>query len=137
MIIAIAVALIRFANVKILKDICRFYVWVIRGTPLLVQLFFAYYGLSKIGVTWSSPFVCAIIVFALNEGAYGSETIRGSLLSVPEGQIEVAYFLYNSFKLFVLLLFFNSSYIALSCCSYLFGLKVFNKSVSFNSFGKY
>lgn len=91
MIIAIVVALIRFANVKILKDICRFYVWVIRGTPLLVQLFFAYYGLPKIGITWNSPFVCAVVVFALNEGAYGSETIRGSLLSVPEGQIEAGY----------------------------------------------
>lgn len=91
MIIAIVVALIRFANVKILKDICKFYVWVIRGTPLLVQLFFAYYGLPKIGLTWNSPFVCAVVVFALNEGAYSSETIRGSLLSVPEGQIEAGY----------------------------------------------
>lgn len=91
LIIAIVVALIRFANIKILKDICRFYVWVIRGTPLLVQLFFAYYGLPKIGFTWSSPFVCAVVVFALNEGAYSSETIRGSLLSVPEGQIEAGY----------------------------------------------
>lgn len=91
LIIAIVVALIRFANIKILKDICRFYVWVIRGTPLLVQLFFAYYGLPKIGFTWSSPFICAVVVFALNEGAYSSETIRGSLLSVPEGQIEAGY----------------------------------------------
>lgn len=91
MIIAVIVALIRFANVKILKDICKFYVWVIRGTPLLVQLFFAYYGLPKIGITWNSPFVCAVVVFALNEGAYGSETIRGALLSVPEGQIEAGY----------------------------------------------
>lgn len=91
MIIAIVIALIRFANVRILKEICRFYVWVIRGTPLLVQLFFAYYGLPKIGITWSSPFLCAVVVFALNEGAYGSETIRGSLLAVPEGQIEAGY----------------------------------------------
>lgn len=91
MIIAVIVAMIRFANIKILKDICRFYVWIIRGTPLLVQLFFAYYGLPILGITWNSPFVCAIVVFALNEGAYASETIRGSLNAVPEGQIEAGY----------------------------------------------
>lgn len=91
MVIAVIVAIIRFANIKILKDICRFYVWIIRGTPLLVQLFFAYYGLPILGITWKSPFLCAVIVFALNEGAYASETIRGSLNSVPEGQIEAGY----------------------------------------------
>ena len=91
MIIAVVVAFIRFANIKVLKDICRFYVWIIRGTPLLVQLFFAYYGLPILGFTWNSPFVCAVLVFALNEGAYASETIRGSLNAVPEGQIEAGY----------------------------------------------
>ena len=91
MIIAVVVAIIRFANIKILKDICRFYVWIIRGTPLLVQLFFAYYGLPKLGITWTSPFICAVLVFAFNEGAYASETIRGSLNSVSEGQIEAGY----------------------------------------------
>ena len=66
-------------------------VWIIRGTPLLVQLFFAYYGLPILGITWNSPFVCAVVVFALNEGAYASETIRGALNSVPDGQIEAGY----------------------------------------------
>ncbi|MBR3227478.1 MAG: amino acid ABC transporter permease [Erysipelotrichaceae bacterium] len=91
MIIAVIVAFIRFANIRVLKDICRFYVWIIRGTPLLVQLFFAYYGMPVLGITWNSPFVCAVVVFALNEGAYASETIRGSLNAVPEGQIEAGY----------------------------------------------
>ncbi|MBR3227146.1 MAG: amino acid ABC transporter permease [Erysipelotrichaceae bacterium] len=91
MVIAVIVAFIRFANIRILKDICRFYVWIIRGTPLLVQLFFAYYGMPVLGITWNSPFVCAVVVFALNEGAYASETIRGSLNAVPEGQIEAGY----------------------------------------------
>ena len=91
MIIAVIVAFVRFANIRILKDICRFYVWIIRGTPLLVQLFFAYYGIPVLGITWNSPFVCAVVVFALNEGAYASETIRGSLNAVPEGQIEAGY----------------------------------------------
>ncbi len=91
LVIAVIVAMIRYANIKVLSEICKFYVWVIRGTPLLVQLFFMYYGLPKIGVFWSSPFICAVVVFALNEGAYASETIRGALNSVPDGQIEAGY----------------------------------------------
>jgi len=90
LIIAVIVALIRFANIKILEDICRFYVWFIRGTPLLVQLYVVYYGFPKIGIIWD-PFVCAVVVFAINEGAYCSETIRGALNSVSVGQIEAGY----------------------------------------------
>ena len=89
-IIGTAIALIRFANIKILKDLCRFYVWIIRGTPLLVQLYVVFYGFPKIGIVWN-PFVCAVVVFALNEGAYCSETIRGSLQAIPIGQIEAGY----------------------------------------------
>ena len=87
MVIAIAVALIQFAKVRILKDIARFYVWVIRGTPLLVQLFVVFYGLPNIGIL-IDPFPAAIIVFAINEGAYCAETIRAGLEAVPYGQME-------------------------------------------------
>ncbi len=87
MVIAIAVALIQFAKVQILKDIARFYVWVIRGTPLLVQLFVVFYGLPNIGIL-IDPFPAAIIVFAINEGAYCAETIRAGLEAVPYGQME-------------------------------------------------
>ena len=87
MVIAIAVALIQFAKVRVLKDIARFYVWVIRGTPLLVQLFVVFYGLPGIGIL-IDPFPAAVIVFAINEGAYCAETIRAGLEAVPYGQVE-------------------------------------------------
>ena len=90
MVIAVAVALIQFAHVKVLTQLARFYIWVVRGTPLLVQLFVVFYGLPKLGV-YLDAFVAAVIVFSVNEGAYCAETMRGSLESVPVGQIEAGY----------------------------------------------
>ena len=87
LVIAIVVALIQYAKVRVLKDIARFYVWVIRGTPLLVQLFVVFYGLPNIGIL-IDPFPAAVIVFAINEGAYCAETIRAGLEAVPYGQME-------------------------------------------------
>ena len=89
-IIALAVALVQFANVKGLKQLSRFYVWIIRGTPVLVQLYIVFFGLPKIGITLSA-FPAAVIVFSFNEGAYMSESLRASLESVPSGQIEAGY----------------------------------------------
>ncbi len=88
--IAVVVALIQFAEIPVLRQVCRFYIWVIRGTPLLVQLFVIFYGLPRVGIL-IDPFPCAVIVFAVNEGAYAAETIRGALESVPHGQIEAGY----------------------------------------------
>lgn len=90
MVIATLVALVQFANIKILKDLARFYIWIIRGTPLLIQLFVVFYGLPSIGITLN-PFPAAIIVFSINEGAYSAETIRAALEAVPHGQIEAGY----------------------------------------------
>jgi len=90
LVIAVIVAMIQFANIKILKTICRFYIWIIRGTPLLVQLFVIFYGLPSIGILLE-PFPAAVIVFSINEGAYCAETIRSSLESIPKGQIEAGY----------------------------------------------
>ena len=87
MVIAVIVALIQFASVPILSQIARFYIWVIRGTPLLVQLFIVFYGLPHVGVL-IDPFVAAVVVFSINEGAYCSETMRAALESVPKGQLE-------------------------------------------------
>lgn len=87
LIIAVAAALVQFANVKILKQIARFYIWIFRGTPLLVQLFIVFYGLSRVGIVLD-PFPAAVIVFSLNEGAYCAETVRAALESVPKGQLE-------------------------------------------------
>lgn len=90
MVIAVAVAMIQFAQVKVLKDVARFYIWVVRGTPLLVQLFVVFYGLTDYNIILE-PFVAAVIVFSLNEGAYAAEAVRGALESVPAGQMEAGY----------------------------------------------
>ena len=69
MVIAVAVALVQYAQVPVLRQLCRFYIWVIRGTPLLVQLFLVFYGLAKVGLVLA-PFPAAVLVFSINEGAY-------------------------------------------------------------------
>ena len=89
MVIAVAVALIQFAQIPVLREICRFYIWVIRGTPVLVQLFVVFYGLPDLGIVLD-PFPSAVIVFSINEGAYCAETVRAALESVPRGQLEAA-----------------------------------------------
>ena len=85
--IAICMALVQFARVPIAKEFARFYIWIIRGTPLLVQLFVVFYGLPKVGVVLE-PFPAAVIVFSINEGAYCAETVRAALEAVPKGQLE-------------------------------------------------
>ena len=90
MIIAVAVAMVQFANIRVLKQVCRFYIWVVRGTPLLVQLFVVFYGLPRVGIILE-PFPAAVLVFSINEGAYCAETMRAALESVPVGQMEAGY----------------------------------------------
>lgn len=90
LIIAVIVALIQFANIPVLKQVARFYIWVIRGTPLLVQLYVIFYGLPSVGIVLDS-FPCAVLVFSINEGAYCAETMRAALEAVPKGQIEAGY----------------------------------------------
>ena len=90
MVIATAAALIQFAHVKVLTPLMRFYIWVVRGTPLLVQLFVVFYGLPRVGIL-IDPFPAAVIVFSINEGAYCAETVRAALESVPVGQLEAGY----------------------------------------------
>ena len=90
LVIAVITALIQYANVPVLKQIARLYIWLIRGTPLLVQLMVMFYGLPALGIKLNAFFV-AVLVFAINEGAYCAETVRGSLEAVPEGQMEAGY----------------------------------------------
>lgn len=90
LIIAVAVALVQFAHVPVLQRLARFYIWVIRGTPVLVQLFVVFYGLPGVGIL-IEPFPAAVLVFSINEGAYCAETIRAALESVPAGQLEAGY----------------------------------------------
>lgn len=90
MIIALIMALVQYAKIPVLKELSRLYIWFFRGTPLLVQLFLAFYGLPRLGVVLDA-FPCAVIVFSLNEGAYCAETMRGALEAVPAGQLEAGY----------------------------------------------
>ena len=88
--VALLVALIQYARVKVLRQICRFYIWVTRGTPLLVQLYIVFYGLPKVGIVIDA-FPAAVVVLGLNEAAYMAETIRGTLEGVSVGQLEAGY----------------------------------------------
>lgn len=88
--IALGVALMRMSRVRVVSAIARVYISIVRGTPLLVQLFVIFYGLPTIGVK-IDPWPAAIIAFSINVGGYAAETIRASILSVPKGQWEAAH----------------------------------------------
>ena len=90
MIIAVAVALVQYANVPLLRQIARFYIWVIRGTPLLVQLFFIYYGLPKVGIRTNAE-ICGIAGLAFLGGSYMAEAFRSGLEAIEPIQTESAY----------------------------------------------
>ncbi|WP_372697243.1 amino acid ABC transporter permease [Arthrobacter sp. JSM 101049] len=90
LVLALVIALMRIGSNPVLRWIARAYISVIRGTPLLVQLFVIFYGLPSVGVTLS-PWPSAIIAFSLNVGGYAAEVIRASILSVPRGQWEAGY----------------------------------------------
>lgn len=83
------VALGRISRFKPLSGLCWFIIWFFRGTPLLLQLFFIYYGLPSLGITFS-PFTAAIIGLALNYSAYLAEIIRAGIESIDHGQMEAA-----------------------------------------------
>ena len=89
LIIGLFAALCVLSPNMVLQWPARFYVWLIRSTPLLVQLFIIYFGLPQFGLNLS-PFWSGVLALALNTGAYNAETIRAGILSVPRGQIEAA-----------------------------------------------
>lgn len=90
LVIAVVIALMRLSGKAVLAGIARVYISIIRGTPLLVQLFVVFYGLPSIGVKLD-PWPSAIIAFSLNVGGYAAEVIRAAILSVPKGQWEAAH----------------------------------------------
>ena len=90
LVLALGAALMRLSANRVVSGIARFYISVIRGTPLLVQLFVIFYGLPSIGLV-IDPWPSAIIAFSLNIGGYGAEVIRAAILSVPKGQWEAGY----------------------------------------------
>jgi len=97
-VLAVLLALMRLSGHPLLDRAARSYVFVFRGTPLLVQIFLIYYGLGQFpeireSFLWPflrQPYWCALLALTLNTAAYSSEIIRGGILSVPFGQIEAA-----------------------------------------------
>ena len=98
-IFAMLLALMRMSRVKALDWPAQAYVFVFRGTPLLVQIFLIYYGLGQFRPTlqewglWTffrEPYWCAVLALTLNTAAYASEIMRGGLQSVPYNQVEAA-----------------------------------------------
>lgn len=90
LVIAFGIALLRLSPNRVLSGFARFYVSVIRGTPLLVQLFVIFFGLGSVGIV-IDPWPAAIIAFSLNVGGYAAEVIRAAILSVPKGQWEAGH----------------------------------------------
>ncbi|MCX7521321.1 amino acid ABC transporter permease [Microbacterium sp. STN6] len=90
LVIAIVIALMRLSGSRVLRGIARVYVSIIRGTPMLVQLFVVFYGLPSLGITLN-PWPSAIIALSLNVGGYASEVVRAAILAVPRGQWEAGY----------------------------------------------
>ena len=89
-IIAIITAIARLKGNRLIRWIARAYVSIIRGTPTLVQIIIIYYGLADYGIKLE-PLMAAYISLSISIGAYLSETLRGALLSIPNGQMEAAY----------------------------------------------
>ncbi|MGO3326191.1 ABC transporter substrate-binding protein/permease [Gordonia sp. (in: high G+C Gram-positive bacteria)] len=87
--IAVVVALARISDKRLAAWAARAYISVVRGTPLLVQLFIIFYALPELGLK-VPPFPAAVVAFSLNVGGYAAEVIRGAIMSVPKGQTEAA-----------------------------------------------
>jgi cystine transport system permease protein len=89
LVVALIIALMRLSSLRALRLFAGAYVSVIRGTPLLLQLFIIFYGLPSLGIVLD-PWPSAIVAFSLNVGGYASESIRSAILSVAPGQWEAA-----------------------------------------------
>ncbi|WP_078324313.1 ABC transporter permease subunit [Mycobacteroides salmoniphilum] len=89
LVIALGVALARMSDRRVLSGLARIYISIVRGTPLLLQLFLIFFALPEFGLK-ISPFPAAVIAFSLNVGGYAAEIIRSSILSIPRGQWEAA-----------------------------------------------
>jgi octopine/nopaline transport system permease protein len=99
LVLAVLIALMQVSGLRVLRMPASAYVFVIRGTPLLVQIFLIYYGLGQFRPTLQSlglwqffreAYWCGILALSLNSAAYGSEVLRGALLSVSRREIEAA-----------------------------------------------
>lgn len=89
-ILGLILAMVQVTNIKGLKQFSQFYVWIFRGTPLLVQLFIIFFGMPSIGIMIDA-FPAAVIAFGLNLAAYNCEVFRSAIIAVPKGQLDAAY----------------------------------------------
>lgn len=92
LVLAVFLALGKISKNKILNKICSFYIFFFRGTPLLLQLYFVWYGLPQISsrLTISDRFLAAFITFSINSSAYLAEVVRAAIVSIDKGQIEAS-----------------------------------------------
>lgn len=82
-------ALAQRSGYKIVRMAAGFYIWFIRGTPTLIQVFIVYFGLPQLGIRLS-PFTAGVLALGFNSGAYVAEIVRGGLTAIPRGQTESA-----------------------------------------------
>jgi polar amino acid transport system permease protein len=95
--LGIILSIAKISKYKILKFALGLYTWVFRGTPLLLQLFFFYFGLPVFGIILS-PFTAAALTFVINYSAYLTEIFRAGIESIPKGQYEAAHCLGMTYK---------------------------------------
>lgn len=88
--LALLLAIVQVANIKGLKQFAKIYIWIFRGTPLIVQLFIVFFGLPSLGI-YLDAFPAAVLAFSLNLAAYNAEVFRSAILAVPQGQFEAGY----------------------------------------------
>ena len=93
LIVGVIIAIIGYYKIPVLYQLTRVYVSIMRGTPVVAQLYFFYYGIALYSafVRNMTPLIAVAVVMSFNMGAFMSESIRGALLSVDEGQKEAAY----------------------------------------------
>ncbi|HBK27476.1 MAG TPA: amino acid ABC transporter permease [Dialister sp.] len=96
--IGILLALVRISKVGILRKLAAMYIYVMRGTPLMLQIMFIYYGLPLMLNVQISDFPAAILAFVANYAAYFAEIFRGGIQSIPKGQYEGAKVLGFTYK---------------------------------------
>lgn len=89
LVLGLILALIQITRIKGLKQLAGIYIWIFRGTPLMVQLFIIFFGLPSIGIMIDA-IPAAIIAFGMNLGAYNAEIFRSAIQAVPKGQKEAA-----------------------------------------------
>lgn len=90
LVLGLILAVVQVANIKVLKQLSIIYIWIFRGTPLIVQLFIIFFGFPSIGIMIDA-FPAAVLAFGLNLAAYNAEVFRSAILAIPEGQLEASY----------------------------------------------